>query len=191
MTETNTIESEKTEKSDSETLLAKKIEDLKKTIAVTKIAIIEAPDSETICAAIAERKINVESAQIGEFKKGSNINPVFSARNKDNAAKFSKESQARSRRPTFWKYVVKILDLLKPEYDAINENSLTMAEIGAMRFVQKVADGIWTQQKEVIDRECGRVPETIEDDFDSQKPKLIKLPFAMTSDVKLEITGKG
>ena len=99
-------------------------------------------------------------------------------------------AQTRSKRPTFWRYVVKILDLLKPEYDAIDENKLTMAEIGAMRFVQKVADGIWTQQKEVIDRECGRVPETIEDDFDSQKPKLIKLPFAMTSDVKLEITGK-
>lgn len=78
----------------------------------------------------------------------------------------------------FWIYVVEFLDMLQEEVGSIDDETLTLGQLGAKRFALAVAEGNWARTKEVIIRELGDRSEG-QDADDENKPRLIKLPFQM------------
>lgn len=78
----------------------------------------------------------------------------------------------------FWSYVVGFLDMLMVEVNGIDNDTLTLGQLGAKKFALNVAEGRWAHTKEVIDRELGHKSEG-QDAEEENKPRLIKLPFKM------------
>jgi|TARA_Y100000296_G_C5068522_1_gene203629 hypothetical protein len=76
----------------------------------------------------------------------------------------------------FWKYVKCFLDMQMVEVEEIDEDTLTLGQLGAKKFSLAVADGRWVQTKEVIDRELGKYSEG-GDEEEEDKPRVIKMPF--------------
>ncbi len=83
-------------------------------------------------------------------------------------------------RVQFWRYICRFLDMLKAEVEGLDEDTLTLAQLGARKFSLAVAEGKWMHMKEVIDRELGRTKEG-QGQEDSDVPKLIRLPFRIVN----------
>jgi len=83
----------------------------------------------------------------------------------------------------YWAYVVDFLKMTRHLVESYDETYLTCAQLGAKKVAVAVADGRWIYTKEVIQRELGRIPDTVADG-DEYGPKLIQLPFGILKNEK-------
>lgn len=61
----------------------------------------------------------------------------------------------------FFRYVVKFMEMTPAQIKRLDTKKLSMSEIGALAFVNKFGKGEWNQQREVIERELGKVQQNI------------------------------
>jgi len=145
-----------------------KIADLRRDIAAKKACLIDAPGNKLKNAFSLRGKST--GSRKNQFQKGRV------------PSEEEKEKRDKSRRPKFWVHIVKILDMSKDDAQSLLDDDsvyLSMAEEGAIRFCQKVANGVWVQQQEVIQREMGRNKEFEDNDDDGNIPRVITMPFKM------------
>jgi len=147
---------------------SEKINALRLKIAGTKEAIKRTVDPDTRAPVGSRRGLTGQSANsvACRWKPGQTGNP--------------NGQPSTHKKIKFWLYVVNLLDMTMAEVLEIDENTMTLAQLGAKVFCVKVSEGKWAMVKEVIDRELGRIRELEEED-ESGAPLLIKLPFKMTA----------
>ena len=59
----------------------------------------------------------------------------------------------------FYRYVCKYLSMTPKQIKAIDKDGLTLSQRGALKTALKIADGEWSQIREIIERDEGKVTE--------------------------------
>ena len=61
-----------------------------------------------------------------------------------------------------YRYFCKFLDMTPAQLEKLDKSKLKMVEVAALAMVKKVGKGEWPQQREVIERDEGKVPNKTE-----------------------------
>ena len=85
-------------------------------------------------------------ANLMPFKPGQSGNPNGAPKCKTN----------------LYRYFCEYMDMTPAKLEKLDKSKLSMAQISALAMVKKVGKGEWPQQREVIERDEGKVPNKTE-----------------------------
>ena len=61
-----------------------------------------------------------------------------------------------------YRYFCLYMDMTEDKLGRLDKSKLTMSQLGALAMVNKIKEGSWPQQREVIERDEGKVPQKTE-----------------------------